>query len=164
VTGAGLVFWFVVLLTVGSAFVVVRSQNLIYSAVALLFTFLGVAGLYIFLMADFIAVTQVVIYVGGILVLLIFGIMLTHKIVDIRLSHTSMQQGVGWFLALLIFAGLVRMITSSPWFLESAPEPEGTVAGIGNLLMIDYLLPFEVTSVLLLAALIGAAMLARKEN
>ena len=61
-TGADFVFWFVVLLTVGSAFVVVRSQNLIYSAVALLFTFLGVAGLYVFMMADFIAVTQVVIY------------------------------------------------------------------------------------------------------
>ncbi|MAG21309.1 MAG: NADH-quinone oxidoreductase subunit J [Candidatus Marinimicrobia bacterium] len=163
-TGADFVFWFVVLLTVGSAFVVVRSQNLIYSAVALLFTFLGVAGLYVFMMADFIAVTQVVIYVGGILVLIIFGIMLTHKMVDVRLSHTSMQQGIGWLLALLIIAGLVRMITSSPWFLKSTPESEETVAGIGRLLMIDYLLPFEIASVLLLAALIGAAMLARKEN
>ena len=90
--------------------------------------------------------------------------MLTHKMVDVRLSHTSMQQGIGWLLALLIIAGLVRMITSSPWFLKSTPESEETVAGIGRLLMIDYLLPFEIASVLLLAALIGAAMLARKEN
>jgi len=163
-TGAELIFWTVVGLTVGSAFIVVQSQNLVYSAIALLFSFMGVAGLYVFLMADFIAVTQIVIYVGGILVLILFGIMLTNRIADVRISHTSMQRGIGAVLVILVFAGLAKMITASPWHIQYAPEPEETVAGIGRLLMIDYLLPFEVASVLLLAALMGAALLSRKEE
>lgn len=160
--GADIIFWMVVALTVGSAFLVVLSQNLIYSAVALLFTFMGVAGLYVFMMADFIAATQIVIYVGGVLVLIIFGIMLTQRIRDVRISHTSMQRGIGGVVVALIFLGLIRMIWTSPWYLESSPEIEGTVAGIGKLLMVEYLLPFEVASVLLLAALMGAAMLSRR--
>ncbi len=160
--GADIIFWMVVALTVGSAFLVVLSQNLIYSAIALLFSFMGVAGLYIFMMADFIAATQIVIYVGGILVLIIFGIMLTQRIRDVRISHTSMQRGIGGVVVTLIFLGLFRMITGSPWHFEAIPEVEGTVSGIGKLLMVEYLLPFEVTSVLLLAALMGAAMLSRR--
>ena len=163
-TVASLAFWMVVALTVVSAFVVVQSQKLLYSALALLFTFLGVAGLYVFMMADFIAAVQVVIYVGGILVLLIFGIMLTHRIADIRISHTSIQRGIGGAVVLLIFVGLARVAKTSPWYRADAPEPQGTVEGIGRLLMIDYLLPFEVASVLLLVALIGAAMFARREQ
>ncbi len=159
-----LTFFLVVALTIGSALYVVTSQRLVYSAMALFFTLLGIAGLYVFLMADFIAGTQIVIYVGGILVLIVFGIMLTHRIADIRLSHTSMQRSIGGVVVLLIFAGLYKMITSAPWHLEAAPAPESTVEVIGKLLMIDYLLPFEVASVLLLAALVGAAMLSRKSE
>lgn len=141
---------------------VVLSKNLIYSAMALLFTLLGVAGLYVFLWADFIAVTQVLIYVGGILVIIIFGIMLTHRITDVRISHSSVQRGVGGVIVLLIFGGLTSMILKAPWHVSAAVEPAGTVRQIGNLLMIDYLLPFEVASILLLAALMGAALLSRK--
>lgn len=162
--GADIIFWMVVALTVGSAFLVVLSQNLIYSAIALLFTFMGVAGLYVFMMADFIAATQIVIYVGGILVLIIFGIMLTQRIRDVRISHSSVQRGVGGVVIALIFLGLFRMITGSPWHFETIPEVEGTVSGIGKLLMVEYLLPFEIASILLLAALLGAAMLSRKGN
>ncbi|MDP7558010.1 MAG: NADH-quinone oxidoreductase subunit J [Candidatus Marinimicrobia bacterium] len=159
-----LTFFFVVALTIGSALYVVTSQKLVYSAMALFFTLLGIAGLFVFLMADFIAGTQIVIYVGGILVLIVFGIMLTNRIEDIQLSHTSIQRGVGGVVVLLIFAGLYKMISSAPWYLESAPAPESSVKGIGKLLMIEYLLPFEVASVLLLAALVGAAMLSRKSE
>lgn len=159
---ATLIFWAIILLTVVSAAWVVLSQNLIYSAVSLLFTFIGIAGLYVFMMADFIAATQVVIYVGGILVLIIFGIMLTHRITHVRISHKSVQRGIGALGAILILMGLVKMIITSPWRVIHSPDPVGTTAGIGKLLMIDYLLPFEVASVLLLAALIGAARLARK--
>ncbi|MFQ6607448.1 MAG: NADH-quinone oxidoreductase subunit J [Fidelibacterota bacterium] len=159
-----LAFFLVVALTIGSALYVVTSQRLVYSAIALFFTLMGIAGLYVFLLADFIAGTQIVIYVGGILVLIVFGIMLTHRISDIRLSHTSMQKTVGGFVVLLIFVGLYRMITTSPWYLETTLAPNSTVEGIGKLLLIDYLLPFEVASVLLLAALVGAAMLSRKSE
>ena len=161
-TGTSFIFWIVALVTVVSAATVVFSKNLIYSAVALLFTLSGVAGLYVFLWADFIAVTQILIYVGGILVLIIFGIMLTHRITNVRLSHSSIQQGVGGTIVLVIFLGLTSMILKAPWYRVTAVEPQETVRQIGRLLMIDYLLPFEVASVLLLAALIGAALLSRK--
>lgn len=161
-TGTSFIFWIVALLTVGSAAGVVFSKNLIYSAVSLLFCLLGVAGLYVFLWADFIAVTQILIYVGGILVLIIFGIMLTHRITNVRLSHSSIQQGVGGAIVLAIFAGLSAMILDAPWYLSSAEEPTETVREIGRMLMVDYLLPFEVASILLLAALMGAALLSRK--
>ena len=161
-TGTSFIFWIVALVTVASAATVVFSKNLIYSALALLFTLSGVAGLYVFLWADFIAVTQILIYVGGILVLIIFGIMLTHRITNVRLSHSSIQQGVGGTIVLVIFLGLTSMILKAPWYRATAVEPQETVRQIGRLLMIDYLLPFEVASVLLLAALIGAALLSRK--
>ena len=140
------------------------SNNLIYSAVSLLFTLLGIAGLYVFLWADFIAITQILIYVGGILVLIIFGIMLTHRITDVTLSQSSNQQILGGGIVLVIFLGLSYMILNTPWLQNSAVEPEETIKQIGNLLMIDYLLPFEVASILLLAALIGAALLSRSSK
>ena len=162
--GINLIFWLIALMTVFSALIVVLSRNLIYSAVALLFTLLGIAGLYVFLWADFIAITQVLIYVGGILVLIIFGIMLTHRISDVTLSQSSKQQILGGSIILIIFIGLSYMIFNTPWVNKPAIEPSGTIHEIGKLLMIDYLLPFEVASILLLVALIGAALLSRNSK
>ena len=155
-TGINLIFWFIALMTIISASIVVLSNNLIYSAVSLLFTLLGIAGLYVFLWADFIAITQILIYVGGILVLIIFGIMLTHRITDVTLSQSSNQQILGGGIILIIFLGLSFMMLNTPWFQDTAVEPQETINQIGYLLMIDYLLPFEVASILLLVALIGA--------
>ena len=163
-TGINLIFWFIAILTIFSGSIVVLSNNLIYSAVSLLFTLLGIAGLYVFLWADFIAITQILIYVGGILVLIIFGIMLTHRITDVTLSQSSNQQILGGGIVLVIFLGLSYMILNTPWLQNSAVEPQETIKQIGNLLMIDYLLPFEVASILLLAALIGAALLSRSSK
>ena len=86
-----IVFYFFAAMTVLSAAVVVFARNLIHSAFALLFTFFGVAALYVFLGADFLAATQMVIYVGGILVLLLFGVMLTHKLYDLNLKSETYQ-------------------------------------------------------------------------
>ena len=151
-------------MTIISASIVVLSNNLIYSAVSLLFTLLGIAGLYVFLWADFIAITQILIYVGGILVLIIFGIMLTHRITDVTLSQSSNQQMLGGGIILIIFLGLSFMMLNTPWFQDTAVEPQETINQIGYLLMIDYLLPFEVASILLLVALIGAALLSRSSK
>jgi len=159
-----IVFWFFVALTIISAFSVVLTKNLVYAAISLLVTFLGVASMYVFLWADFLAGTQVMIYIGGILILLLFGIMLTHRITSVRISHANVQRGVGAAVVLVLFAGLIWMINITPWKLEPAIEPEQTVETIGTLLMTDFLLPFEVASVLLLGALIGAAVLARKDD
>ena len=158
---AELVFWFVAAITIISAGLVVLNNQLIYSAVALLFTLFGVAGIYVFLWADFIAGIQILVYVGGILVLVIFGIMLTNKIKSVRISHKSMQQGVSGAVALWLFVFLSFALSKAPWAINEAVEPSGTVRDIGILLLTDYLLPFEIISLLLLGALIGAAVLSR---
>ena len=157
-------FWMVAALTIISAGLVVFSGQLIYSAVALLFTLLGVAGLYVFLWADFMAGVQVMVYIGGILVLIVFGIMLTHKIVSVKISQTNVQRRIGGFAAGLFLVILISAMGSASWFMEVTPEPVETVRTIGILLMTKYLLPFEAATLLLLGALIGAAMLSRKEN
>ena len=107
---------------------------------------------------------QVVVYIGGILVLIIFGIMLTNKITSVNISHTSMQKGVGAVVAIGFIASLGYMAISSPWLQAANTEPAETTASIGRLLLMDYLLPFEVASLLLLGALIGATTLSRKDE
>ena len=157
-------FGLIVAITLGSALMVVMSQQLLYSAIALLFTLFGVAGLYIFMWADFMAGVQIVIYIGGILVLLIFGIMLTNKISSVNISHTSLQRRVGAVITLGVLGFLIPMITKTSWLQISSEEPAQTADSIGRLLMMEYLLPFEVASLLLLGALISAAMLSRNTN
>ena len=157
-------FGLIVALTLGSAFVVVLSQQLLYSAIALLFTLFGIAGLYIFMWADFMAGVQIIVYIGWILVLLIFGIMLTNKISSVNISHTSLQKSVGAVIALGVLGLLIPMILNTSWYQLSSKEPSQTADSIGRLLMMEYLLPFEVASLLLLGALIGAAMLSRNTN
>jgi NADH-quinone oxidoreductase subunit J len=157
------VFWVFAIVTVGSAAVVVLSRTLIYSAFALLFTFFGVAGLYVLLGADFLAATQLLIYVGGILVLLLFGVMLTHKIYDLDLRTETTQLAAGAIVAggLLVILGATAV--RSEW-AGAARTPAPTTNDIGRLFMGTYLLPFEAASVLLLVALIGAAMIVRRRR
>ena len=161
---ADFVFWIVVGLTIGSAILVVLSKKLVYSAYALLFTLFGVTGLYVFLWADFLAVVQVVVYIGGILVLIIFGIMLTNKITSVNISNTSVQKSIGSVILLIFITGLGVMVANTPWNVVANSEPTQTTEAIGRLLMIDYLLPFEAASLLLLGALIGATTLSRKDS
>jgi NADH-quinone oxidoreductase subunit J len=157
-------FYFFAVMTVGSAVVVVFSKNLIHSAFALLFTFFGVAGLYAFLGADFIAAAQMVIYVGGILVLLIFGVMLTHKISEMKLKSETFQFWPGLILVGIVFAGLVLVMLRTTWNSPAAQPLKPTTAAIGELFMKEYILPFEIASIFLLIALIGAAMIVRRRS
>ena len=161
---ADITFWFISALTIISAFFVVSSKSLLYSAYSLLVTFLGITALYVFLWADFLAVVQVVVYVGGILVLIIFGIMLTNKISSVNISHTSVQKGVGAVVVLGFLGALSYVMISTAWVQLPNSEPLETTRSIGRLLMIDYLLPFEAASFLLLGALIGATTLSRKDD
>ena len=151
------------LMTVISAFFVVVSNNLVRSAVALLFTLFGLAGFYIFLFADFIAAAQVIIYVGGILVLIIFGVMVTNKIDDPKIGSSSRNQFFASFGAIFILSILLTVIMRTEWKSGEMTSRDETVEDIGHLLMNDFVLPFELVSVLLLAALIGAAYLSRKD-
>lgn len=157
-----IIFYVFVLMVVGSAIIVAFSRYIMHSAFALLLTFFGVAGLYVFLAADFLAALQVLIYVGGILVLILFAVMLTHKISNVQLSNPVTKPWIAGPIALVILLGLIWIIIKTPWQVKAVPtESVGTTAEIGKALMGPYLLPFEAASVLLLVALIGAAYLAR---
>jgi NADH-quinone oxidoreductase subunit J len=157
-------FYLFALITVVSAFIVVFSKNIIYSAFSLLFTFFGVAGLYVLLYADFLAITQVMIYVGGILVLILFGVMLTSKLISIDLKTGTIQAVPALILAAVV-AGTLAGLFYSTWKGTPTPAPvveSTTTVAIGELLMTTYLLPFEIASVVLVVALIGAAWNARR--
>jgi NADH-quinone oxidoreductase subunit J len=152
-------------ITIASAFVVVFSRNIVYSAFSLLFTFFGVAGLYVLLQADFLAVTQILIYVGGILVLLLFGVMLTNKVISVEIKTGTMQT-VPALVLVAVVAGSLAGVFYSMWRGTASPPPgmSSTTKPIGELLMTSYLLPFEIASVILLVALVGAAMMARRSR
>lgn len=156
-------FYLVAAVTVGSAAMVAFSRNIIYSAFSLLGTFAGVAAVYVFLGADFVAAVQVLIYVGGILVLVLFAVMLTHRITDVQITNRA----VGRLPALLIIGIfillLIQTIQETSWVKAKEVAYSPTAAKIGDLFLQDYLLPFELASLVLLAALIGAVSLSRKE-
>lgn len=161
---AEMLFWLIAAFTIASAAMVVLNNQLLYSAIALLFTLFGVAGLYIYLWADFIAGVQLLVYIGGINVLIIFGIMLTNRISSIRLSQTNVQQGVGGVVSFWLLILISMVITKTPWYQTTSAEPSSTVREVGTLLMTKYILPFEAISLLLLGALIGAALLSREAS
>lgn len=139
------------------------SRNIVYSTFALLGAFMGVVGLYVLLAADFVAMVQLLVYVGGILVLTIFAVMLTQGIADVTVSNRA----VGLFpaLAIVVVAGgvMAYAIERTPWRLAARPAPAPTTYGIGNAFLGDYVLPFEIASLVLLAALIGAIVISRHE-
>lgn len=159
----GGVFYIFAALTVLSASIVVFSRSLVYAAFSLLFTFFGVAGLYVFLGADFLAATQLILYVGGILVLLLFGVMLTHRAFQLEVRSETNQLIPALALAAAIFATIATIALKANW--QTAPQVplKPTTGEIGRLFMTDYILPFELASVLLCIAVMGAAMLLRRK-
>jgi len=140
-------------------------ENLIYSAVALFFTLLGVAGLYILLGAPFLGMAQIMVYAGGVLVLIIFGIFLTSPYVEKELSFKRhMSFWITSIMGLVVFQFLVRMILRTPWQVFTTENNAPTSAkDIGHLLLTKYLLPFEIISVVLLFVLIGSVLIVRKD-
>ncbi len=160
-----ILFYVFAALAVGSGFVVVFARNIIRAAFSLMFTFLGVAGLYVLLQADFIAVAQVMVYVGGILILLIFGVMLTRRVTSVEMP-ASMFQGLPSTTVVGVLAGLlILLVTRTPWPMSdthpASPQIPGTTEALGEYLMSQFILPFEVAGLVLLVTIMGAAMIAR---
>lgn len=163
-SGEVVVFYLLAVLTVASAAAVVLSRSLIYSAFALLGAFFGVAGFYLLLGADFLAASQLLIYIGGILMLLLFGVMLTHKLYDLDLRTEVVQFWPGLIIAGGLFVILSRLAFVTEWSLGEGRPPAPTTKAIGQAFMGDWILPFEAASVLLLVALIGAALIVRRKK
>jgi len=159
-----IIFYLFAAITVLSALFVVTTRNIIYSAFYLLFTFFGVAGIYVLLGADFIAIAQIMVYVGGILILILFGVMLTNKITGVEIRTGTVQIlpaaiGTGVFMGAVVAAMLY-----TDWRSEPGVIPFATANDLGRLLITDYVLIFELLGILLLIALIGAASIARREQ
>ncbi|MEE2909078.1 MAG: NADH-quinone oxidoreductase subunit J [Candidatus Poribacteria bacterium] len=143
----------------------VTVRNLVHAAFWLMITLFCVAALYVFLKADFLAATQVVVYVGGILVLVLFGVMMTSGKLDMNLRTERGQLVLGGIVSAGIFAILLLVVNQTEWEISQIPfdAGEGTTKLIGEAIMGDFLLPFEAASIILLIALIGAVLITRKE-
>jgi len=159
-----IIFYLFAVVTVVSAIVVVTSKNIIYSAFSLLFTLFGIAGLYVLLGADFVAVVQIMVYVGGILILLLFGVMLTNKITSVDIRTGTINIFPALLGSMLLLCVLIVLFLSTEWVTVPAELSKSTTAGIGKLLLTEYVLIFELLGILLLVALIGAASIARREK
>lgn len=164
-TGEQIIFLIVALFTLGSGVMVVTTRNLVHAALWLVSTLFGVAIAYALLSAAFLAVVQVVVYIGAIAILFIFAVMLTRKDLRDQGAQHNSNWWAGALLSVLTFVGLFFLLQSWNGLSKTAaPYPSGfdAVAELGNELVspAGYVLPFEVASVLLVAALVGAVYVA----
>ena len=157
-------FYFLAAFSVALALIVVLAQNIVRAAVALIFSFCGLAGLYILLDAEFLAAVQVLIYVGGITILLLFAILLTSRIAGKGVRVLNEQKVVSGIVAVVLMVLLGLAATRGFEAPAELPKQPENTPRIGTLLMTTYALPFEAVSILLLAGMVGAIFLARKEE
>jgi NADH:ubiquinone oxidoreductase subunit 6 (subunit J) len=161
----GPVFWILAAVTIVSGLMVVSLRNIFHCALCLIVCLSGVAGIFILLGAEFLAAAQILIYVGAVSILMIFAIMLTSRLGTQTISQTNENVAVA-FLTCLVFFCMSVFLTyrTSVWMPAEEALPEKNTFEIGRLLMSSFMVPFEVVSVLLVAALVGAIVLAREER
>ncbi len=143
---------------------VVLLNNIVYSAFLLGVVFVSLSGLYVLLNADFVAAAQILIYVGAVNVLILFAIMLVNKReVFAPLPRTGLRNGLTTLVCFALLTLLGTMILTTPWAVRLDHHPASSIVRIGQHFFNQFLLPFELASVLLLMALIGAVVIARRE-
>ncbi len=160
--GFHLAFWSLAAMTIGGASMIMISRNLIHAVIWLVISMLGIAGLYLTLSADFIAVVQVLIYVGAISVLMLFAIMLTPR-AERDNSQTAVRTPAA-IVVILVLISTMWVVVDTDW----GPARDGALSEqarlIGESLIRHYILPFEIGAILLTAALVGAIALARQDD
>jgi len=158
-------FGVLTLTTIVAALGVVLLENIVYSAFLLGGVFISIAGMYLLLNADFVAAAQILVYVGAVNVLILFAIMLVNKREPLTpLKNAWVRQGLTALVCAGLFALLGAVSITTPWaVLPEAPSVGDTALRLGQHFFSDFLLPFELASVLLLIAMIGAIVLARRE-
>ncbi len=166
---ASLVFWIIFVVIAFSAIMVVSLKNIFHSALFLILCLFAVAGVFVLCDADFLAGIQVLIYVGGVAVLMIFAIMLTAKLTNLSVKQLNEQKLIGALLALcflfVVLGAILNTAARGGFPIADSPQIDGSTAHtLGRLLLTDFVLPFELVSVLLVAALIGAVVLAKKDG
>lgn len=161
-TASAVLFYVFAIMAAGSAIGVVVSRNIVRTAVCLLMALLGVAGLYLSLHAEFLAAVQLVVYAGGTLVLIIFGVMLTNNSTFQLYRPKRIEVVVALGLVSLLAAALITALVRSGLSGRTITGGNAySIQSLGEALLGDYLVPFELISVLLLAVMIGAAYLAK---
>ena len=152
------------LITLGAALLVVTRRNIFHSALFLILSFFGVAGLYVLLEAPFLAAVQLFVYVGGIAVLIVFAIMLTRRMTDPKIAPVNQQWWIAAVVAVALFAILGTVVLTGDWGEAAGSVPDDSIHVLGRTLLDPggFALPFEVASVLLLVALVGAVSIARE--
>ncbi len=179
---ATLIFWIVAVILVGSALLVVGLNNIVHSALALIVVFAMAAGIYLLANAEFIAIVQILIYAGAVTILILFALMLTRTSnIQTNSNPVNRLWWLGAIISALIGATILYAVTVSPHFVASSsnmpgygpqnsacPLPPNNVVYIGQLLYsptcYSYVLPFEIASVVLLVAIIGAIVIGREEE
>jgi NADH:ubiquinone oxidoreductase subunit 6 (subunit J) len=159
-------------LAVAAAAFMLYTRNVLYAAFGLLITLLSVAAIFVLLFADFLAIAQIMIYVGGVLVLILFGVMLSNRVQDRALESETMNRFSGLLVAGLLFGGLAYLVLSSDYVMPApslaangdAGSAKSSITAIGIRLITNFALPFEVTSFILLIALIGAAYISTEDK
>ena len=158
-------FYFFALLTLGGGILTVTRKSAVHSAISLIVSLLGVAGIFLLQKAEFLFAVQIVLYIGGIMVLFLFVIMLVNLDQAAHVRQFNKQ----WWVALacvLAVAAQISWFLGKPLGLPNPGAPASTGAGnveqVADLLFSQYLLPFEVASVLLLAAVVGSVVMAKK--
>ncbi len=157
-----LAFFIMAALTLFAGVLVVTVRNVVHAALALVGALFGVAGISLLLEAEFLAVVQVLIYVGAISVLILFAIMLTRALMQSQETGVNNQWAAAAALAALLFLGMALIAVRGPWMLGTQSITTDLVPRLGTLLVTTYVLPFEVISLLLLGALVGALLIARE--
>ncbi|MGD1910193.1 MAG: NADH-quinone oxidoreductase subunit J [Rivularia sp. (in: cyanobacteria)] len=149
---------------IGAALGVVLFNNIVHSAFMLGGVFVSIAGLYLLLNADFVAAAQLLVYVGAVNVLILFAIMLVNKEENfVSLPNAWLRKVLTGLVSLGLFALLSTMVLATPWSYSTGTPVENSIVLIGEHFFTDFLLPFELASILLLMAMVGAIILARRE-
>ena len=163
-TVAQVIFYLIAALAVGGALGVVLAKNAVYAALFLILALLAVAGVYILLGSEFLALVQVLIYAGAITVLLLFALMLTRT-ADVAESMTGAQWPIAVVVSMLLGGLLIATVTTSDW----PGDADGTITRVlfedlGAALFTQWAVPFEIASLVLFVALVGAIVIAREEE
>ena len=159
-----LIFGFASLVTLGAAVAVVTNKNILHSAYYLILAFVGVAAIYVMLEAPFIAVVQVLVYIGAIAILIVFAIMLTRRLMSKDMEQQNKQWIPSALGALALFLVLGWIVYTAGWPVHEGAMPADPISQLGQDLLTTYLVPFEIVSVLLLAALVGAILIGRERD
>jgi NADH-quinone oxidoreductase subunit J len=162
-----ILFWFLSVLALGSAIMVVASKSPVHSILFLIITFFAISGHYILLNAQFLAIVNIIVYAGAIMVLFLFVVMLMNLNADSEPPQKNKYILYGGTIAgaslLLVLVAALKQSVATNQVVETNSGNVGLIENLGKILFTDYVFPFEISSVLFLSAMIGAVVISKKE-